>query len=500
MNKALLFAALAISVKASAQNLPSISGMHHQISNIKETLHEGTEDVLVNKYGTIHHQVPEPLTSVRQNDSIYNWRWDWNIIGWTIESRIINMDYDPNNNLTFFTSQTWDGSAWVNDYQNIYTYDAKNNLIKRSAQYWDGSTWVNSPVQYTYTYDDHNNKTSELLVGASHFSYSFIWNYDAKDNKTSELYSSIFGSYSFTWTYDARKNKESEVYEGLSGNYSDKYKWIYHYNSRNDRTLETHRDWKGNDWVVDYQYRHIYTYDTKNNKTKEVVQYAVGNNFFVNSDQFTYTYDEKKNLTIEIKQHWENDQWQNIYKYAYTYDGNKNQINKYTGAWLGSGWVYYLQDIRAFDSGKNLISHIYQELSESTWKIVDQWLYTYEADDFKSSESYKHFDFNDPGIVVSSGDSTHYYSRTITVVKEVKADDDNFNVYPNPSSGKFTVTSKCAISAIEIYNLLGERVYSDSKFDSQTSKEIDLSDLGKGIYIVNIYDGKLMYCRKVVVQ
>lgn len=63
-------------------------------------------------------------------------------------------------------------------------------------------------------------------------------------------------------------------------------------------------------------------------------------------------------------------------------------------------------------------------------------------------------------------------------------------IFPNPSSGTFTVSfnqpfGKCAL---KIFNLLGEKVYSEefaSDISKQTSKEISLQ-LSPGVYIVNL--------------
>ncbi len=68
-------------------------------------------------------------------------------------------------------------------------------------------------------------------------------------------------------------------------------------------------------------------------------------------------------------------------------------------------------------------------------------------------------------------------------------------LYPNPNNGKFTIKVKneesVAKSAIEIYNVLGERVYS-SLF--QTSKvtlnEINLSSQTSGMYLYRIINEK----------
>jgi YD repeat-containing protein len=86
--------------------------------------------------------------------------------------------------------QTWNGSAWVNSYQNTYTYDANNNLTSELDQDWNGSAWENSS-QYIYTYDANNNLTSELWQdwnGSAWVNSSqYIYTYDANNNLTSEM-------------------------------------------------------------------------------------------------------------------------------------------------------------------------------------------------------------------------------------------------------------------------------------------------------------------------
>jgi len=320
MKKALLIAALAISMNASAQDLPSTSGMQDQVPYVGEIFRTRTEDAGKKTTGIYPHEIfgrtilrptYEHLNSFQQNDSIYTWRWDTTLIGWVLESKIINMLYDANNNLTFFTSQYWDSTAFVNDFQITRTYDANNNQTSSLYQDWDGSDWVNNNL-YTTTYDANNNQTSDL-----------------------------------------------------------------------------YQVWNGSDWLNAFHSTH--TYDANNFLQYETIQY--------------------------------------------------------------------------FDSTGTIIPGC-----------------------------------DNAPFPCSPSDSTHYYYHTISDVNDVKAEDGNFNVYPNPSSGKFTVSSKSTIDAIEIYNLLGERVYSDSKFTQQTSNEIDLSNQGKGIYIINIYAGKNRHTRKIVVQ
>jgi hypothetical protein len=71
-------------------------------------------------------------------------------------------------------------------------------------------------------------------------------------------------------------------------------------------------------------------------------------------------------------------------------------------------------------------------------------------------------------------------------------------VYPNPNNGYFTLILSDDKGRVEIYNLLGEKIYqsdlTNQKFD------IDLSNKTKGIYFAKIYSGQKMKTEKIVIQ
>ena len=74
---------------------------------------------------------------------------------------------------------------------------------------------------------------------------------------------------------------------------------------------------------------------------------------------------------------------------------------------------------------------------------------------------------------------------------------NNLVVFPNPSTGIFTIKNDNISSPInfEVYNMLGEMI-----LQKQNSTEIDLSNAVKGIYFVKITIGTKNYTEKIVVH
>jgi plastocyanin len=79
-----------------------------------------------------------------------------------------------------------------------------------------------------------------------------------------------------------------------------------------------------------------------------------------------------------------------------------------------------------------------------------------------------------------------------------------FSIYPNPSRGIFKVEiynpQYTKNYDLEIYDLLGNKIYTTSQLKQQNSTQIDLSEFPKGLYFVRLYDGAEIYDKKVVIQ
>lgn len=73
-------------------------------------------------------------------------------------------------------------------------------------------------------------------------------------------------------------------------------------------------------------------------------------------------------------------------------------------------------------------------------------------------------------------------------VSELNAESEQVKVYPNPSNGVFTFQSSVVSgkSSVEIYNVLGEKVYSNSYQPTANGYQLNLSNQPNGIYLYRV--------------
>lgn len=62
----------------------------------------------------------------------------------------------------------------------------------------------------------------------------------------------------------------------------------------------------------------------------------------------------------------------------------------------------------------------------------------------------------------------------------------NFVVFPNPTEGMISIESQKTIESIIVYNLIGEQVTVLNALNTNTLSQIDVSELAKGVYIIEL--------------
>ena len=89
-----------------------------------------------------------------------------------------------------------------------------------------------------------------------------------------------------------------------------------------------------------------------------------------------------------------------------------------------------------------------------------------------------------------------------TSIGDIRKNDNSFIIYPNPNNGQFKISTAPYEKTvwIEIFNSLGQRVYSGSNSDQLLEKQIDLSTHEKGIYFLKMNTGGVNYIESIIIK
>ena len=94
--------------------------------------------------------------------------------------------------------------------------------------------------------------------------------------------------------------------------------------------------------------------------------------------------------------------------------------------------------------------------------------------------------------------STYAQSNDRLTKKDLTENIEGLNIFPNPvNNGKVYINTKYNLTkTIEIYDVLGKKILSQILY----GKELKISDLNPGVYILKIREGKFSATRKLVVR
>jgi hypothetical protein len=109
-------------------------------------------------------------------------------------------------------------------------------------------------------------------------------------------------------------------------------------------------------------------------------------------------------------------------------------------------------------------------------------------------------------VVDQSGNVSATVERNVRVVVtslDEVTNETSLSIYPNPSTGKFTISSKETMTGnteVTLYNVLGAKVYSQTITMSGKTAEIDAEGLPSGIYLLQLTNNGKQYTQRVTVK
>lgn len=94
--------------------------------------------------------------------------------------------------------------------------------------------------------------------------------------------------------------------------------------------------------------------------------------------------------------------------------------------------------------------------------------------------------------IAQSGDTNTYFINYVECVGQEELEEGTVSVYPNPSTGIFNIEVKDVVSQfdIEVYNSIGQKVFTNGYENSTEKVVVDLSTYADGLYHIIVKDSK----------
>ncbi len=239
-----------------------------------------------------------------------------------------------------------------------------------------------------------------------------------------------------------------------------KEEYLYHENGLLDRIYRVQNTATENDSLL----RTSYYYNDKNQITSIVEEYYVAPNVWEYNNRALFTYDENGNVIEKLNQTGFSGAWEDNFRYIFEYD---NQIN--------------IEDIYvSYDYELAMVDFLFNNLRHPLTEVNVQ---------MKDSEGW-----------MDASIWSYYYSKNPAIsVEEPEEAKANVSIFPNPATDKLFISAdKVSKDAkVYIYNTTGALVFSTSVYHKNS---IDVSDLPKGFYTVNIVQNNESNVTKLIIQ
>lgn len=385
-----------------------------------------------------------------------------------------------------FVSQLNNGSS---NLTSVGKKAPKFMLDSMSSINWDtlSKTYTKNPFGLKYYYDANGNNT--LLT------------FYVTNPLTQEIM--LFGKYTNTFNNNKIILVKSTLLNLMTNQWENNNMNEYAYDSKGNNTYYRESDWNSNSNNYEPNTSYSYTYNLSNKVTMEIDTIFGGSTPQINKTD--YSYDSKGNNTLKTTYNWDGTTWQKSSKDEYTFDANNNNTlhisYNWNTTWVGNEKIEYTMDA----SGNPISTITY------SWNItLNQWINKQKRSaTFNSSinisdvavlfaqhgNAVSIINQNAPTNQISQNytngqwvndSKTNYYYKDFapsTSIKEMKL--LQTNVYPNPSSGNFTVSANQAFTKIDVYDITGKLVESIQNFGKSNTLEMNLSTLNNGIYFIN---------------
>lgn len=308
-------------------------------------------------------------------------------------------------------------------------------------------------------------------------------------------------AFKYTFTYDANKRWVGKTIKIWNGSGWDNYqKYVITYNSNNKETSTIYKSWIESTGSWDNFEKDSIIYDGAGN-ILEAIHYGWNswNNDWGYDNKWTYTYTGNVKVSA-IYSTYDGSNWSALGRYTYSYTGANNDfilVEYWTGqSWLKTGKYSY-----EFNQAGQVTKETLRSQKNGLWSKTNVKTFSYSPNGILKKRTHKIW-FS-PDSDNFSGDQQQYYlhhpqpkAAMLASSWADEAKNEELVIYPNPSNGVFSVkfTTNEQIKTIQVFNTIGEKIL------EQSSSEVSLENIAKGIYFVKVYNGENVYQKKIIVE
>lgn len=316
---------------------------------------------------------------------------------------------------------------------------------------------------------------------------------------------------------DANNIVKIDCYQVLSGVWKYTSYIEYTYDENNNRLTRTnYNNFGGSTFEMGGIYK--YTYDENNRLTYWEMYFAGDDNF---SQCCTLTYNEDGLLTEELGESIDffTGVFGNSWKVKYVYDENNNLVKTEEYLWDGYSWQFSTSEVYTFDEDNNCTVWEHYNGNNITNRNVYSYSNAYTYDQIV-------FPVNPESIVEKFVPMTHmvktkaWYTENIDeggliyvcdfnyLYEDISSGIDNHftttpivRIYPNPASEVMNIvlSGEQIISKVELVDVSGKNVYSQHNIN-RGNCSLDINNMNKGVYIVNIFTSRGVISEKVIIR
>jgi len=350
-----------------------------------------------------------------------------------VNSTLSTSTYDGSGYLTNTLYQEWDAisSSFKDKSRIVYSNNSDGTPSLATNQTWDGSLW-NNVSRTTYTY--YSDGTEKVVTTQT-------WNGSAFTDATRT-----------TYTYNASKQILTSISEIFSGI-----------------------------WINATQQANTYTSGYLSYNLSQTWDF-IGSTW-KNNTQTNYTNDPGGHPTLEVRQTWTGSAWVNAQRTTDTYNGSGKLLTEIIENYTAGNFVNYSKEINTYDGSGYPTQSVSQLWDAGSSSFVNDSRSSYLNNPNGTVSQVTSEDWNGSAWVYTQR-ITFTYSGPTSISETINEAD--ITVYPNPASDVITIKANTGISGMvySITDQTGKMMLKGKLNDESTS--VDITQLSKGIYLLNI--------------